>query len=468
MSDPRASLRRIPKIDVLLERAASAEGLVALPRALLIEAVRDVVEAYRRDVAGGGGDLAAGGEYFDTDAWLGAVRDWVSRRLRRKHVRVVNATGILLHTGIGRAPLSDAAIEAAAAAARYAVVEVDPDSGERDLRESRIAELLCELTGAEAATVCNNNAAATLLALGALAAGREVIVARGELVEIGGGFRMPDVMAASGCRLREVGTTNRTYARDYEAAIGDQTGLLLKVHTSNFRIVGFTHEPAEEELADLSRQFGIPYVYDLGSGMLRPVDVVPLSGEPDVRAAVARGADVVTFSGDKLLCGPQAGLIVGRRDLVERIRTHPFYRAVRPGKLDLAALEATLLAWRESEVGIPALPLYQALARTREDLLATADALAAALVEQAGVAIEILDTDGFLGSGSAPVRRVPGVAVAVAKDGLSPDRLADRLRRGDPRVFPRIDDGRVLLETRALFESDRDLLPAAVATACAT
>ncbi|MBI4881521.1 MAG: L-seryl-tRNA(Sec) selenium transferase [Planctomycetes bacterium] len=464
MDDPATILRRIPKIDVLLGQIQSAGELAEFPRPLVAEAVRATVTRFRNALVAGA-PLGEAEAFFSGRGYLEHVLAALAALLGRRHVPVINATGILLHTGLGRAPLADAAIDAAAAAARYSVLEVDPESGERDQREVRVAELLRDLTGAGAATVVNNNAAAVLLALTALAAGREVLVARGEMVEIGGGFRMPDVMQACGCRLKEVGTTNRTYVQDYARAIGPDTGLILRVHTSNFRLVGFTHAAAGEELAALAGERRLPLMYDLGSGLLRPVDVAPLQDEPAVVDAVRAGYDLVTFSGDKLLCGPQAGLVVGRAEHVNRMRAHPLFRALRPDKLCLAALEATLLAYRRAPEGLPDLPLYQALGRGQDELFAWASRLAAGLSRIAGVAAEAQDTVGFLGSGSAPAREIPGVAVAVRRAGSGPLELAERLRRGTPRVFARVDEDALVLDLRAVFADELEPLFDAVVAA---
>lgn len=456
MSHPDHVLRRIPPIDALVDRFGHGE-LEAVPRPLLVESVRAVVAALRTRLTDPAGREEVEG-FFTSGRFEREVTARLEAMLGRRHRSVINATGILLHTGLGRAPLAEEAIDAAADAARYAVVEVDPDTGERDLREVRIARLLCDLTGAEAATVVNNNAAAVLVCLRALAAGRRVIVSRGELVEIGGGFRMPAVMEESGCSLVEVGSTNRTYVADYDRAIDDRTGMLLKVHTSNFRVVGFTHEPSVAELAQLARARAVPFVYDLGSGLLRDVAVAPLEQEPTVASALAGGADLVTFSGDKLIGGPQAGMIVGRRDLIDRLRGSALFRAVRPGKLDLAALEATLLAWRRSQTAPPDLPLYRALARSIDELREQALTFAAQLCSIAGVRAEVVETAGFLGSGSAPVRHFRGMAVAVEWADASADELLGRLRRQRPPIFARIDEGRVLLELRAVFDDQMPLL----------
>lgn len=460
MAEPSDALRAIPAIDVLLQRCVAA--LPGAPRPLVLEAIREQTTRFRAAVRAG---TVADPACFEGEAFLAAIRVALERVARARHEGVLNATGILLHTGLGRAPLCDEARTAVDGAARYAVVEVDPDSGERDERELRIARLLCDLTGAEAATVVNNNAGATLLALSALAAGREVVVSRGQLVEIGGGFRMPDVMTASGAVLREVGATNRTHRSDYEAALHPGTGMLLKVHPSNFRMIGFTSAPPLAELVDLGRAHGVPVGYDLGSGLLRPVDVSPLEDEPDVRAAVETGADLIWFSGDKLLCGPQAGILVGRKDAVSKARRHPLFRALRPGKLDLAALEATLMVYRAHPDGVPPLPLFVALHTPHAELIAAARVLAETIERSTRARAIVRETVGFLGSGSAPAREFRGVAVALSCAGHAPDAIAARLRAGNPRVYPRIDADEVLLELRSIFPDQREVLSATVVAA---
>lgn len=460
MADPSDTLRAIPAIDALVQRCATA--LPHASRPLLLEAIRDEVTRFRAAARAG---TAVDRQWFEGPAFVSAVRDALARVQRPRHEGVLNATGILLHTGLGRAPLCDEARAAVDGVARYAIVEVDPDSGERDEREVRIARLLCDLTGAEAATVVNNNAGATLLALSALAAGREVVVSRGQLVEIGGGFRMPDVMAASGALMREVGTTNRTHRADYVAAMNAATGMLLKVHPSNFRMIGFTTAPTLMDLVELGRSHAVPVGYDLGSGLLRAVDLRPLHDEPDVRSAVETGADLIWFSGDKLLCGPQAGILVGRKDAVLKARRHPLFRALRPGKLDLAALEATLLVYRAHPEGIPPLPLFQALALPQAELVAAARALAARIERDTGARVHVRETIGFLGSGSAPAREFPGVAVALKPAGTSAEAIAARLRAGRPRVHARIEADDVLLELRSIFPDQREVLATAVVAA---
>jgi L-seryl-tRNA(Ser) seleniumtransferase len=341
---------------------------------------------------------------------------------------------VLVHTNLGRAPLADGAVERVREAAGYSNLELDLSSGSRGSRHDHLAPLLRRLTGAEAALVVNNNAAALLLALGALAAEREVVVSRGELIEIGDGFRIPEVLAGSGARLVEVGTTNRTRASDYEAAIGPETALLLRVHPSNFRVVGFAERPRLEELAAVARRHDLPLVDDLGSGAL-----VEIEGEPAPRAALAAGADLVCFSGDKLLGGPQAGIVAGRADLVERLRRHPLQRALRPDKLTLAALEGTLTLALDRPEEIPVLRMLREPAET---VRARAERLAAAV----DGALE--ETVARAGGGALPLVELPSYACAVEEE------LAARLRAHEPPVVAVVRDGRTLLDCRTLTDAE--------------
>ena len=386
---------------------------------------------------------------------VAAIRDRCGRELAPVHRRVVNATGIVLHTGIGRAPLGSAARAAIAAAAGAAVVEVDPLSGQRNQREETVAALLRELcaefgTPVGGALVVNNNAAATHLMLRALADGREAVVSRGELVEIGGGFRMPDVMAMAGCKMVEVGATNRTHVRDYEAALGADTGLLLKVHTSNFRVEGFAGVPSLAELVRLGRAAGVVVVEDLGSGLLYDQPIAGIETEPRVSASLAADPDVVCFSGDKLLGGPQCGILVGRADLIARIRSHAMYRTFRCDKLTLAALEATLRVYRDGNP-LHEIPTLRALSADRSALRERADELSALLTARGVAGTQVVESESFVGSGANPARSLPSFATALT--GGSP--VADRLRAGsDLAVFARVADGRTLLDARTLVGED--------------
>ncbi|MBE0599612.1 MAG: L-seryl-tRNA(Sec) selenium transferase, partial [Desulfuromonadales bacterium] len=358
-------LRRLPAIDRLLHEPALRQLAESCPPALLLESAQQAVDELRREILADPSSLPD----LTLNSVAARAAGLAQSRLRPSLQPVLNATGTLLHTNLGRAPLSEAALRAAGEVARgYSNLEFNLETGERGHRYAHVEELLCRLTGAEAATAVNNNAGAVLLALAALAQGREAVVSRGELVEIGGAFRVPEVMAAGGVRLREVGTTNKTHLRDYRQAIGADTALLLKVHTSNYRIVGFTAAVPAAELVALGREHGVPVMEDLGSGMLLDLSEYGLPREPTVAEAVAAGIDVVTFSGDKLLGGPQAGLIVGRKEAVEKIRRHPMARALRIDKLTLAALEATLRHYLDPRQALQQLPVLRMLAAPSEEI----------------------------------------------------------------------------------------------------
>ena len=369
--------------------------------------------------------------------------------------RVINATGVIIHTNLGRAPLARAAAERVARlAAGYTNLEYDLDRGERGRRDVHAERLLCRLTGAEAAVVVNNNAAATLLVLAAIASGREVIISRGELVEIGGGFRVPDVLAQSGAVLREVGTTNRTRAADYAAAIGDRTALILRVHPSNFRVEGFTTRPSVAELVDLGRRFNIPVAEDLGSGYLGVEGATPpsLGDEPIVSRSVAAGAEIVMFSGDKLLGGPQAGIIAGRENLLARIRVHPLMRALRVDKLTYAALEATLEEFAAGRAQTT-VPVAMMLAMRVEDIGRRALKLREALASD-GVQAVVVDGESTIGGGSAPGITLPTRLVRIRHPALTASALEAQLRRHDPPIIARIENDDVVLDLRTVDAAD--------------
>ena len=443
--DPR---RGLPKMDVLLGRPELAERVAVFGRGPVVGAAREALEASRRAVAGGG--PVPGVEELVARV-AGALDGAWARRTRG----VVNATGVVLHTNLGRAPLSAAARAAVAEAAGYASVEYDLVAGARGRRGAAAEALAQEATGAEAALVVNNAAGGLLLALGGLARGREVLVSRGELIEIGGEFRLPQIMEAAGVVLREVGTTNRTHLRDYAAAVGEATALVLAVHPSNYRVEGFATRPALAELAGLASERGLPLLHDVGSGLLDG----RLGDEPSVAASLRAGADLVLFSGDKLLGGPQAGLLVGQAELVGRLARHPLARAVRADKLTLAALEATLadhLAGRRDQ-----LPVWRALLLTPADLEPRAATLAAAV----GPAAVLRAGTSVAGGGSLPGEGLESVLVEVDPAPAGAATVLARLRAADPPVVARAERGRVVLDLRTVPPSQDTLVARALADA---
>jgi len=443
--------RDLPSVDRLIQ-AARTTGDEAAPHTLLLAAARAELAAARTQLRDGA---------LATDDLLATlaerVRVRVADALRPSLRPVLNASGVIIQTNLGRAPLSASALAAMArVGGGYSNLEYDLERGGRGGRGVHLEGLLTRLTGAEAALAVNNNAAAVYLALLALASGREVIVSRGQAVEIGGGFRIPDVLRQSGATLVEVGTTNRTYAHDYAAAITERTALLLRVHSSNFRLVGFVHETPLDDLAAVGRAHGVPVLDDLGSGTLLPTAPYGLAPEPTVQASVASGADLVTFSGDKLLGGPQAGLIVGRRDLVEQLRRHPLARALRVDKTTIAGLEATLRAYL-SGTALDELPVWRMISAPLAGLQARAEALAAQL-RAAGLAAEVAPCRSAVGGGSLPGETLPSVGVALEPGPAGADALAARLRAGSPAVVARITEGRLLLDLRTIFVEDDELL----------
>ena len=428
-------LRDLPSVDEL----AGDERLAGEPAALAVEAARAALARAREEIRAGHdpGDLAER-----------AARELSAARRPRLR-RALNATGVIVHTNLGRAPLAEAALERALEVGRgYSNLEYDLSAGGRGSRQDHVSAILRRLTGAEGALVVNNNAAAVMLALAVLAEGREVLVSRGELIEIGDGFRIPEVLARSGARLREVGTTNRTRAGDYERAVGPETAMLLRVHQSNFRLVGFTEQPSLEELAAVARRHELPLVDDLGSGVL-----VGLEDEPSARESLAAGADLVCFSGDKLLGGPQAGIVVGRAELVERLRRHPLQRALRADKLTLAALEGTLALYLDPERAAREVPVLRMLNEPLEAVRARAERLAAA------VGGEVEQTVGRVGGGALPLAELPSFACAIEEE------LAPHLREGEPPVVTVVRDGRCLLDCRTLSDADADEAATAIRAA---
>jgi L-seryl-tRNA(Ser) seleniumtransferase len=457
------SFRLIPSIEQLLERPAFRQLAAQHGRMRVTDAARRAADALRESMRAGRIDLPA--SEAEVGLWLErTVTADLAARLAPSLRRVINATGVIIHTNLGRAPLAREAVERAAlVAAGYSNLEYSLTAGGRGHRHVHAERLLCDLTGAESAIVVNNNAAATLLVLATLAVGREVIVSRGELVEIGGGFRVPDVMAQSGASLREVGTTNRTRVADYAAAIGERTALILRVHPSNFRIEGFTERPALHDLTALAHQFKVPLFEDLGSGWLGLDETAPpaVSDEPSVISSLRAGADLVAFSGDKLLGGPQAGIIAGRQDLLERVRRHPLLRAVRADKLTYAALEATLALWAQTPVRSQ-IPVYRMLTMSLDEIDRRAQRLVERVRDVAGLRCQIIDGASTTGGGSAPGSALPTRLVAVGLDGVSASGFEARLRSGDLPVVTRILDGAVVIDLRTVDESQDPALAEAL------
>lgn len=485
--DRRAALSQLPQVDAVLRLPAAVAAGERYGRQVLADVVRAVVEEARAAILAGDGDadgdadgdtsgVGAGqpiGAVAGPEEVLAAATDRLAAEERRRVQRVINATGVVLHTNLGRAPLSDEARRAVADAAGYATVEYDLDTGRRGSRTAHLGVLAAQLSQTPAATVVNNGAAALLLALTAVAGGREVVVSRGELIEIGGSFRLPDVMAASGARMVEVGTTNRTRPGDYAAAIGPDTAALLSAHRSNFRLTGFTTQVPTAELAALAHDHDLPLIHDLGSGLVEVVGDGPLAvlgDEPAVRAAVRDGADLVVYSGDKLLGGPQAGVIAGRAELVAACTRHPLARAVRVDKLQRAAMEATLLAHLrapDAAHGPGQVPTIAMLRADAGELLARAQRLAGLLVAEEGLPdpwrVQVVELAGVVGGGA-----LPGVELAsagLALHGGSAHGLAARLRAGQPPIIARIEAARVLLDVRTVAAEEEEQLLAGLRAA---
>ena len=435
------SLRDLPSVESVLRHARLSAISTQYSHSSVVHLVRETLDHARTAALNGASVPSA-------DTIAGEVVERARTAWSNWPVRLINATGVVIHTNLGRAPLSGAAISAAMeAAAGYSDLEFDLESGKRGSRQAKIGQLLTDVTGAEAGIAVNNNASAVLLVLSALAAGREVIISRGEAVEIGGGFRVPDVMRQSGAELVEVGTTNRTYVRDYEAAITEQTAAILKVHPSNFHVSGFTHDADLAELVSLGNSHGIAVLHDLGSGCLLDTEVYGIAHEPTVQESVDAGTHVTMFSGDKLLGGPQAGLIVGSADHVSRISSHPMARAVRMDKMDLAALGATLVSYvrgnAESE-----LPIWHAISMP----LSTTEERARNWQSAVGVG-DLIDVRSAIGGGSLPGQTLPSRALAITPP-QGPDTFAAALRRASPPVIARIEDDLVVLDPRTVAEDE--------------
>ncbi|HNQ88364.1 MAG TPA: L-seryl-tRNA(Sec) selenium transferase [Verrucomicrobiota bacterium] len=466
MSPPNRNplLEQIPSMTVLLKDKRVAAWLEEHPRSLVTGSLRTALDRVRRRVIADAKGRC-GARHLTADAVLDEAAVLLAEAVSPQVREAINATGILLHTGLGRAVYPGRVVEAVQPELRgYCTLAIDRRTGGRIERDELIEPLLAELTGAESATVVNNNAAATLLVLAALAAGREVIVSRGQLIEIGGSFRLPEVMAQSGARLVEVGATNRTHLADYRNAVTPATAAILRAHPSNYRIVGFTTQPALDELAALAHERGIVLIDDLGSGALVDLAAYGLPHEPTVQESIRAGADLVLFSGDKLIGGAQSGIVVGRRALIERLRRHPLMRAVRVDKTCMLVLERTLALFRRPERLAEEHPTYQMLALPVSRLRERAESLARQVASTIpGVETDVRPSESYLGSGSVPTQSIPSVCLAVTVPGIAAGELARRLRLDLEGVFGRIEGDALLLDLRTVAESQLPRLAAALA-----
>ena len=446
MTDAR---RDLPSVNALLETSGVRSLLEQHPRRVVLDAVRSAVDAARSE----------GGAHRTEEQWVESITSVVRHSTQSSLRRVINATGVVLHTNLGRAPLADAAIRAIEeVAAGFSNLEYDIETGQRGSRYSHCVGLLRQLTGAEDVLVVNNCAAAMVLSLNALAQRKEVLVSRGELVEIGGSFRIPDIMARSGAKLVEVGTTNRTHDDDYRRAITPRTGAIVKVHRSNFTIEGFTSDVSVERLAFIAAEHGLPVIHDLGSGLMLPLDAYGLTGEPTASTALASGATLVLMSGDKLLGGPQAGIILGSSMVVAKLRKNPFARAMRVDKLTLSALEATLRLYLEPELALKEIPVLTMLTAPAAEIESRAEAVARTLRE-GGLAVQVIATKASVGGGAFPTAAIPSSAVVLEGDA---GKAEEALRHTDPPVIGRITDGKLVLDLRSVLPREDATLSRAV------
>jgi len=446
MTDPR---RDLPSVNALLESAGVRSLLEQHPRRVVLEAVRNAVSAARNE----------GHAQRTEQQWLASIASAIQSLSQPSLRRVINATGVVLHTNLGRAPLAESAVEAIThIAAGFSNLEYDVETGERGSRHSHCVGLLRQLTGAEDALVVNNCAAAMVLTLNALAQRKEVLVSRGELVEIGGSFRIPDIMARAGAKLVEVGTTNRTHDDDYRRAITPRTAAIVKVHRSNFAIEGFTSEVSVDRLAFIAAEHGLPVIHDLGSGLMVSLDEYGLTGEPTASMALESGASLVLMSGDKLLGGPQAGIILGAANVIAKLRKNPFARAMRVDKLTLSALEATLRLYLEPERAIREIPVLSMLTAPVKDIEARAEAVAAKL-RAVGIDVNVASSSASVGGGAFPTAAIPSRAIVLSRNAQEAEK---RLRLGEPTVIGRISERSLLLDLRSVLPREDDLLAEAI------
>ena len=455
-------LRSLPKIDEVLMDEGISALMERIPRETVVDAVRDSVETIRADIL-------AGKITEPSEMKLDTIIDRINHTANKMDIKslrpVINATGVVLHTNLGRANLSDKAVEQVVSAARsYSTLEYDPEKGTRGSRHIHVENIIKKITGAEAAMAVNNNAAATMLVMAAVGRGREMIVSRGELVEIGGSFRIPDIMKESGSVLVEVGTTNKTRISDYESHINENTAALLKVHTSNYRVIGFTEDVSVRELRELGDKYGLPVIYDMGSGLMTDLSEWGIH-EPVVRDGLKDGADLILFSGDKLLGGPQAGIIAGKKELIDKIKSHPLARVVRVDKMTIAALEATLSEYGDRDRALSEIPVLRMLTKSRDELQAECLLLKGMLDEigdtedgNLAYTIRIMDDDGVVGGGSAPDSRLQNVVLAIDHRTLSPDSIEEALRKGEPPVIARIKNDSVIIDVRTVDRSGYEII----------
>ncbi len=443
--------RNLPSVNQLLDSPQLKKMVESVNHHVVVDGVRSFLDDLREQVSSAADDVTIPTPNELADK----IADWLKKEEKPYLRTVINGTGIVLHTGFGRAPLASSALEAVTEiSAGYASVEVDLESGERGQRVKSVEKLLCELTGAQAAVVVNNNAAATMLTLSALASGREVIVSRGQLIEIGGSYRLPDVMECSGCKLKEVGTTNKTHAADYEKAINEETGALLKVHPSNFEVVGFTKTVSTKEMVSIAAKHGLPVIDDVGSGALVDYSKFGLMDEPVVADSLRDGADVALFSGDKLIGGPQCGIIVGKKQHIDTILKNPLMRAMRVDKMTLAALAATLRLYRNQETAEQEVPILRMLSMPIENLKLRADKLAQQISYLPEIGdCKVVQEQSMLGGGSLPTQKIPTWCVAVSTAKGSVDNLANRLRAATPSLIGRVHKDQLLIDLRTVFPS---------------
>ncbi|NWF93811.1 MAG: L-seryl-tRNA(Sec) selenium transferase [Syntrophaceae bacterium] len=463
-------LRKIPKVDEILSRPEMADLLKVHPRAVVVEAVRKGLERLRSEILKTEdlSDLDDG--IFSFENLYPLFQREVTVQIQPRLCRVINATGVVIHTNLGRSPLAPSALQHMIEIARgYSNLEYDLDRGDRGSRYTHVEGILCRLSGAESAMVVNNNAGAVLLALNTIAEGKEVIVSRGELVEIGGAFRIPDVMKRSGAFLREVGTTNRTYIGDYQRAIGPQTALLLKVHTSNFRVMGFTADTPLQDLVQLGKENHLPVMHDLGSGCFLDLSQYGLEREPTVPEAIQTGVDLVTFSGDKLLGGPQAGIILGKKAILDLVKINPLTRALRIDKLTLAALESTLLLYLDEKMAMEEIPTLRMLKIDRAVLKRRARRLLRSLSERIKQkTTPVLKEDiSQVGGGALPLQELPTVVVRLKPVDLSVNGLEEGLRKAEPPIISRISKDGLILDMRTISDEEIPLLAAGIEKALA-